>query len=592
MTFVWRPGRLAAIVLALGVTLASLPCAVGADPVEQSGARLELLGSHDLGGNGLHADVWLHHHVAYVGTSEEGSDRLRGCPGTGVKVVDLADPARPALVGHLAQHPGTSAEVIRVRAVDTPTFRGDLLAVGLQACRPDGLRGLDLWDVTDPRTPQHLSFFEVIPAEADLTGGVHELDLVQRPDGRVLALLTVPLSEARHPEHLGDLRIVEVTDPRAPRPLADWGARATLGLENDQGQGIDLLVRGHGVRASADGMRAYASYWDAGVAILDLADPAAPRLLGRTGFAPDEEGNAHSIDLAYDERVMVEADEVLVVNRQLMQIEGPPNLAGSILAGGALPAPPWNDTTSVTADLVDIGRGCPAGDWTADFGPAAHLDVADPYPDDPRGRIVLFERGFCPVATRLDGAKAAGAVGAVVVNTSNRPFAPFSGTGPLGAKGISRTDGDRLRAELAAGQPVRVTLAGELVEYQDFGGLRFWDIADPARPLPIGTFRTESSRVDRTAGPATPGLFTAHNPIVRGDLLFVSWYSDGVRVVDIHDPAAPRELAAWTPPARAIPDAVRISFTDGPLIWGIAVEGDLIVASEMNGGLYVLQLVR
>lgn len=257
-----------------------------------------------------------------------------------------------------------------------------------------------------------------------------------------------------------------------------------------------------------------------------------------------------------------------------------------------MPAPPWEDTTTVTADLVYLGRGCPAGDWASAFGPEARLDVPDPYPDDPRGRIVLLDRGTCPVAAKLDRARSEGAVGAVVANTSNRPFAPFSDAGPLGAKGISRTDGERLKAELAAGRPVRVTLAGDLVEYQDFGGLRIWDVADPARPRPIGTFRTERSRVDRAAGPPTAGLFSAHNPIVRGDLLFVSWYSDGVRVVDIQDPAAPRELAAWVPPARTLPNAVRIPIAEGPMIWGIAVEGDLVVASEMTSGLYVLRLAR
>jgi hypothetical protein len=592
MTDRQRRGRPATRLMALVVALATLPFMVGAFPAGQGSARLDVLGMHDLGGNGLNADLWLHHGVAYVGTSAEDSDRLRGCPGAGVRVVDLADPSQPTLVSSLAQHPGTSAEVMRVRSVETPAFQGDLLAVGLQACRPDGLRGLELWDVTDPRAPKQLSFFEVISAEADLLGGVHELDLVQRLDGRVLALLTVPLSEARHPEHLGDVRIVDVTDPRAPRPLADWGAKTQLGLDNDQGQGIDVLVRGHGIHATADGLRAYASYWDAGVVILDLADPAVPRLVGRTSFPPSEEGNAHSVDLAQSERVLVEADEVLVVDRRLMQIDVPADLAGSVLAGGGLPAPPWDDTSTVTAELAYLGRGCPAGDWTSELGAPVHLDEADPYSADPHGRIALLDRGLCSLAVKLDRAHAAGAVGAVIVNTSNRPFAPFANARPLGAKGISRSDGERLKAELVAGRPVRVTLAGELVEYEDFGGLRFWDIADAAQPRPIGTFRTKRSRVDRVAGPSTPGLFTAHNPIVRDDLLFVSWYSDGVRVVDIRDPAAPRELAAWLPPDGMPPNAVRIPFVEGPLIWGVAAEGDLVVATEMSSGLYVLRLAR
>ncbi len=50
--------------------------------------------------------------------------------------------------------------------------------------------------------------------------------------------------------------IVEVTDPRAPVPLADWGARAALNLGQYDGQGNDTLIYAHSVRASADGMRA------------------------------------------------------------------------------------------------------------------------------------------------------------------------------------------------------------------------------------------------------------------------------------------------------------------------------------------------
>ena len=49
-----------------------------------------------------------------------------------------------------------------------------------------------------------------------------------------------------------------------------------LGLNQDDGQGTDSLVYAHSAHASADGLRAYVSYWDAGVVILDLADPGAP----------------------------------------------------------------------------------------------------------------------------------------------------------------------------------------------------------------------------------------------------------------------------------------------------------------------------
>jgi hypothetical protein len=566
------------------------PASIAADAAAaQTGVRLEEIGYHDLGGRGLNADIWLHRGFAYVGTWAAGSDRVRGCPGSGVKIVDLADPTQPALLGAAAQHPGTSAEVLRVRAVDTPAFRGDLLAVGLQSCSGEGMRGVDLWDVTNPRAPEPLGFADSGPG----SGGVHELDLIQRVDGRVLALLAVPFSEQGNPDHLGDFRVVDVTDPRAPRTLSAWSARDVLGLKQDDGQGSDSLVYAHSAHATADGMRAYVPYWDAGVVILDLTDPANPRLLGRTSFPPEDEGNAHSADLAAGERVLVEADEVLDVEASALRVDSPADVAGFVLAGGRLPAPPWADTSEVTAELAYLGRGCPAGDWTAELGGLGdRVPVPDPYTQDPRDHIVLLERGGCTFAAKVERAKDAGAVGAVVINTVESPLSPSSSRGPLGAFGIPRTAGERLKAELAGGRAVQVTLAGDLHQFHDFGGLRFWDVSDPSQPRALATFRTPRSRVDPVAGPAEPGRFSAHNPVVRGDLLFVSWFSDGVRVVDIRDPAAPREVAAWVPPAGEAAGAVRNYLGEGPQVWGIAVDGDLIAASDINGGLYVLRLVR
>jgi hypothetical protein len=550
--------------------------------------RLEVLAHDPLGGRGLNADIWLHHGFAYVGTWAAGSDRLRGCPGTGVKVVDLSNPAQPELVGTVAEHEGTSAEVVRVRRVETPSFRGDLLAVGLQACSGEALRGVDLWDVTDPLSPQPLGFASVGPG----TGGVHELDLVQRPDGRVLALLAVPFSEASNPDHLGDFRIVEVTDPRAPVPLADWGARAALNLGQYDGQGNDTLIYAHSAHASPDGMRAYVSYWDAGVMVFDLADPATPRLLGRTGFPPDAEGNAHSVDVSSDGRLMIEGDEILDVESHALRVDSPPAVAGLVPAGGTLPAPPWSDTPSVMAPVAYLGRGCPAGDWVGRVAGGGRVDAADPYPADPSGRIALLDRGTCPFADKVERAQTAGAVGAIVINSVDTPLTPNSADGPIGAFGIAHAAGERLKAQLAAGQAVAVTLSEELRGYGDFGGLRFWDLADPAQPRALATFATPRSRVDRVQGPSESGRYSAHNPVIQGNLLFVSWFSDGVRVLDTSDPSAPREVASWVPPPGTAPEAIRNYLGDGAQVWGVAVDGDLVVASDINSGLWVLRLSR
>ena len=67
---------------------------------------------------------------------------------------------------------------------------------------------------------------------------------------------------------------------------------------------------------------------------------------------------------------------------------------------------------------------------------------------------------------------------------------------------------------------------------------------------------------------------------------YISWYSDGLRVVDFSSPAAPREIASFVPPD--LPDPVGF-FPAKALVWGVYVQGDLILISDTNGGLYVLK---
>jgi hypothetical protein len=73
------------------------------------------------------------------------------------------------------------------------------------------------------------------------------------------------------------------------------------------------------------------------------------------------------------------------------------------------------------------------------------------------------------------------------------------------------------------------------------------DITNEQRPVPVATYQ-----VDPTAL-AVPGRrFGAHQPWehVREDgIVFLSWFSGGVRAVDVSDPYRPSEVAAYVPPA-------------------------------------------
>ena len=498
--------------------------------------NVELIGRSDLGGRTNNAAVWGHRNFAYVGSSS-----TRGlattCRGEGVAIVDVADPARPTLVGSLAERPGTSAEDVQVLTVFSGSFTGDLLATGLQRCGPDGVGGLSLWDVTDPRTPVELSLFETGAGPS----GVHELRLVRRGQ-QTLALLAVPFSESLDAAGQGDVRIVDISDPRAPVQLADWGIARQFGADGLEGRGHDPLIYAHSVHASADGQRAYVSFWDAGVVILDLADLSAPRYLGRTTFDDGDEGNAHSVALARGGRILVQADEDRWVRTEAIRVEGS-DFDGPIDAAFGVfrtLLPPED----LSAPAAYVGRGCPARP-----APDGATIPADPYSTDPRARVAIVDRGECSFVDKAIRAQTAGAVALVVVNDATAPLSPDGDVQSvrIPVALIAAEAGARLKVALAAGPAPRLHFTMDGVRYDDWGYLRFWDVSNPANPVQLSTFATEHARTDRETGPPDDGWYTAHHPVALGDRLYVSWYADGVRILDMSDPTRPREVGFFVP---------------------------------------------
>jgi hypothetical protein len=260
---------------------------------------LEPLGQLSL--PGFNADVWAHEGYAYVGTWGLASGYPARCPATGVRIIDLSDPANPTLVGAVATIQGTSQEDVEVISVATPSFTGDLLVTGIQACirSSDAPRGLDLWNVTDPRSPEHLGFWSSGPARTGAGGG-HELHLIVR-GGRVYALVAVPYAE--YYEDAGDFRLVDITDPRNPVQVSAWGATLDGGIRPLSGQ----TFFGHSVAVNAAGTTAIVSYWDAGAIFLDITDPTRPIYRGRTTYATG--GATHSATLFANETLLLTTDE-------------------------------------------------------------------------------------------------------------------------------------------------------------------------------------------------------------------------------------------------------------------------------------------
>ncbi len=259
-----------------------------------------VVGHSDLGGGGLNADVWAHRGFAYVGVWS-GT-----CPASGVKVTDIRRPEAPRVVGRLQNPAGTSAEDVVVRRVSTPAFTGDLAVVGIQTCgdpaKSRAFRGLQFWNVTDPSRPRELARWR------STFGGCHEVDLVARPDGQVLAGCAEPFAEQA--SGADEVDLVDVTRPAQPRKVSGFALKRDTGIDpasTRQNVGCFKASFAHSVRFTNDGRTLFASYWDAGTIKLDVR-PGARRLavVNRADIAPpDEDADNHSMTLAGKGSLMI-----------------------------------------------------------------------------------------------------------------------------------------------------------------------------------------------------------------------------------------------------------------------------------------------
>jgi hypothetical protein len=307
----------------LGFAAALLLAAIAPLPAH---AALDELGAYDPGTPGFNASAIGLDGVAYLG-SWGGAG---ACPSLGVRAIDTHDPTSPTSLGMLAAYSGTTAEHLAAVHYAGDAFTGSVLFVGIQRCSASGgaPSGLAIWDITDPSNPSELGFYSTGRAGR----GVHEFTLGQKGD-HWYAYLAVPNSETT--DGRGDLRIVDVTDPRQPNEIADWGARKDAGLPVGTGAQCAPACRGaipqaflHSVTLSPNGRTAYLSYWDQGVILLDISEPSTPRLLGHFDEPRTAEGNTHSVALAHDGKLALVADETAAPpwgRMRLVDVQDPAN---------------------------------------------------------------------------------------------------------------------------------------------------------------------------------------------------------------------------------------------------------------------------
>ncbi len=542
------------------------------DPTPLLAVNFDVLGRNSLGGQDSNGDVWVHGNFAYVGTW--GSP----CNGRGVKIVDVSDLSAPRVIGAVAKRLGTSAEDVVVRSVSTSYFTGDLLATGLQRCGNQpalnrGVFGPEFWDVTNPYRPVKLSSIGFSFGG----GGVHELDLFQRGSS-VYALLATPFDDFFNLVPDGDFRIVDVTDPRNPVQVSVWSARVQ-GLTPGPfyGMGSFGATFAHSARASADGMKAYVSYWDLGVLTFDISDVTNPTLVSRTQYAADVDGDAHSVS-----EYQGTSRNFLLQNDEDFDPRSPAHISyagGSGIASESPGGTPlWDQPgNSLTAGVVlAANQGCTAADYPSDTAGRIAV-VITPFPFfDASGDFPLCLHQEQDVA-----AEAAGAVAVVhdFIATSTSP--QFFDAGSVSIP-VLFTDDTTAMGMVAAGS---ATLEAQ---EPSWGFLRIFDAETGVQ---VASF-------DELPGvhelPPPPGDWSIHNNEVIGDRSYASWYSNGVVALDLTPlnsatPGDPVMVGQFLP--AGAPSSSPFLFSNVPLVWGVAIrESDnVIFVSDMNSGLWIIR---
>jgi hypothetical protein len=557
--------------------------------------NFRVLGRSNLGGGVPNGDVWFFDHGGSVGKFAYVGTWSAQCTGQGAKIVDVNDPTQPKWEGYVGARKGSSNEDVVVQRIGGR----DVLGIGVQFCGAGGSDGLALFDVTDPRNPTELSF---LPTPS----GVHELDMVVRPGGRALALLTTPYTEFADTyfdtNFGGEFRVVDITDPTDPEPLADWGIIADSNLliqgGNDEVSssfqglpGFFAAHYAHGVRAADGGMTAYVSYWDGGVLKFNIANPSSPVYMGRTIYPRGSSGDGHAM-VPYDvggTRYIIQNDEdfqtlpdVLVRSSATgtSAVEGfqQPWAPRQLTAGGQ----------TVSGTIHDAGDGCQASDYAGAAGKLALADSIDPFYV---GIIEGWPTPPCTIGQQTILAANAGAtafISNLISPDDAYAYSPGVGARALAGAGvyviqIADIDdvADAIRATpgpdtmtVTAKKPswgyVRVFRETASSEWQQVG--RFTDV-----PHAFGEH------------PTPTGSWSVHNTEVRGNRAYSAWYSNGIVAINLSNPTNPTRVGQFVPSTGA---RHANSLGVGPAeMWGVAIDPEtgIIYASEMRTGLWIIQ---
>jgi hypothetical protein len=554
-----------------------------------------VLGHANLGGGVPNGDVWFYNHGGSVGKFAYVGTWSAQCTGHGAKIVDVNNPRAPKWEGYVGARKGSSNEDVVVRRIGGM----DVLGIGVQACGAGGSNGLALFDVTNPRSPRQLSFFET-------PGGVHELDLVTRPDGRALALLATPFTEFEDTyfgtDFGGEFRLVDITNPAAPAALSDWGIIEDSNLliqgGNDEVSssfqglpGFFAAHYAHSVRAADNGMTAYVSYWDGGILKFNIANPSSPVYLGRTIYPRGSSGDGHSMT-----PYQVGATRYILQNDEDFQTLPDPMVRSSATGASAVEGfqQPWAPRQltaggqTVSGTIHDAGDGCQASDYAGAVGKLALADSIDPFYV---GIIPGWPTPPCSIGQQTILAGNAGAtafISNLISPDDAYAYSPGVSARALAGAGvyviqIADIDdvADAIRATPGA-DTMTIT-----AETPSWGYIRVFREDASAEWQQVGRFTDAPHAFGEH--PTPTGSWSVHNTEVRNNRAYSAWYSNGIVAIDLTNPLNPQRVGQFVP-AGGRRHSNSLGVGPGEM-WGVAIDPatGIVYGSDMRTGLWIVQ---
>ncbi|HEX6255532.1 MAG TPA: PA domain-containing protein [Euzebyales bacterium] len=565
-------------------------------------------------------DVWALGNYAYIGTFNEPCgtgenyvegvgevDLVDGVEEPGIAIFDIRNPNKPRYVGNLPSVEGSRTNDVKVYTASDGT---DILVHSNEACG-GGKGGFEIYDVSDPTNPVHLASVqidELNPISDFLFGGitdvgVHNLFLFSQGDRDYVAVVAETAFDT--------FQIYEITDPTSPTLVTAWGAEevfdpgvgdltdlsdpdqvdrvldAALWLLDGPGSSQNRFL--HDLTINEDGTRAYLSNWDAGLILLDISDPANPVFVSQAinleEGSLDGELNSHAAWPSEDGSIVVETEEDFdawegVSPPQNLTLDGTdtpgdPTIPATALAtndgdffeqnqtgltgstdgdtvvvdGGPTfdavelstpeDSPSFEDTGTVSGEFVWIGRACTVSEGDELLNTEAFDE----------GDIAVVRRGDCEFEEKANAAASLGASAVIIANN---------------------------------------------LEGTPWGGVRIWDYSDPEDPVLASTFYTECSAASEPIEGCDPaGTYSVHNVQVesRGSktYAYISWYWDGMVVLDVTDPYNPVEVARFFDNSE---EFIAANGGNPHDFWGVyKIENEpWVFGSDRNGGLYVFKL--